>query len=68
MLYGKASLGYVVATHQQMAFDPLRPTVWTWYRPFPDGDVVEHRKALLDSRWEDWVAEVFAELVSGVPA
>ncbi len=62
VLYGKASLGYVVATHQQMAFDPLRPTVWTWYRPFPDGDAVEHRKALLDSRWEDWVAEVFAEL------
>lgn len=62
VLHGEESLGYVVATHQQMAFDPLRPTVWTWYRPFPDGDPAEHRKKLLDSRWEEWAEIVLDEL------
>lgn len=62
VLYGRPSLGYVVATHQQMAFDPLRPTVWTWYRPFADGNAAEHRQQLLESRWEDWVSTVFEEL------
>lgn len=67
VLYGARSLGYVVATHQEMAFDPLRPTVWTWYRPFPDGSPVEHRKALLEARWEDWAEQVLAELEPAHP-
>lgn len=62
VLQGSDSLGYVVATHQQMAFDPLRPTVWTWYRPFAHGDPVEDRKALLEARWEDWAETVLADL------
>lgn len=62
VLYDTPSLGYVVATHQQMAFDPLRPTVWTWYRPFADGDPAEHRRKLLESRWEDWAETVLADL------
>lgn len=62
VIYDTPSLGYVVATHQDMAFDPLRPTVWTWYRPFVDGDPAEHRRALLDSSWETWTETVFADL------
>jgi hypothetical protein len=62
VLYDTPSLGYVVATHQQMAFDPLRPTVWTWYRPFADGDPKAHREKLLEARWEDWAEIVLAEM------
>ncbi len=67
VLHGKPSLGYVVATHQQMAFDPLRPTVWTWYRPFADGNPVDHRKSLLEARWEDWAEVVLDELEEAHP-
>lgn len=67
VLQGSDSLGYVVATHQEMAFDPLRPTVWTWYRPFVKGDPATERKALLESRWEDWVETVFADLEPAHP-
>lgn len=62
VIYGTPSLGYVVATHQDMAFDPLRPTVWTWYRPFAEGDPADHRRALLEARWEDWAETVLADL------
>ena len=67
VFYGKPSLGYVVATHQAMAFDPLRPTVWTWYRPFADGDPSEHRKSLLEARWEDWAEIVLKEFEEAHP-
>ncbi len=67
VLQGSDSLGYVVATHQEMAFDPLRPTVWTWYRPFVKSDPVADRKALLESRWEDWVETVFSDLEPAHP-
>jgi monoamine oxidase len=48
VLYDSPSLGYVVATHQQL--DDFGPTVWTYYRPFADTDPVEARRrlALLD--------------------
>lgn len=32
VIYGSESLGYVVATHQQLRYAPA-PTVLTWYRP-----------------------------------
>jgi hypothetical protein len=62
VLYGSQALGYVVATHQEMAFDPLRPTVWTWYRPFVEGDPRVDRERLLEARWEDWAETVLADL------
>lgn len=67
VLYDSDSLGYVVATHQQMAFDPLRPTVWTWYRPFPDGDVAQHREALLKADWAAWADTVVRDLLPAHP-
>ena len=65
VIYDSPSLGYVVATHQDLAFDPLRPTVWTWYRPFVDESPSEVRERLLKARWEDW-AEIVLKDLEGV--
>lgn len=62
VIRGSESLGYVVATHQNLAQDPRRPTVWTWYRPFVDESPTEVRKKLLEARWEDWAETILAEL------
>ena len=54
------SLGYVVATHQA---DRARlDTVWTWYHALCDAPPAQARRALLDSRWEDWRDRVLADL------
>lgn len=63
VIYDSKSLGYVVATHQHLAVDPLRDTVWTWYRPFSGDDVDGNRKRLLDSTWQEWSDEVFSDLM-----
>lgn len=62
VLYEAASLGYVVATHQELSADPLRPTVWTWYRPLSEGDPAAQRETLLQARWPDWAETVLSEL------
>lgn len=62
VFYGTKSLGYVVATHQQMAYDPLRPTVWTWYRPFLDKEPALERQPLLDASWQSWSEMILSEL------
>ena len=62
VIYDSESLGYVVATHQDLATDPLRPTVWTWYRPFPDGYPAEVRESLLKAEWKTWADTVLNEL------
>lgn len=62
VLYGSESLGYVVATHQLLDTDPLVPTVWTWYRPFPYGDAGKTREDLLVTDWEFWKETVLKEL------
>ena len=62
VIYGSESLGYVVATHQNLALDQTGPTVWTWYRPFAEGDAVENRKRLLDATWEQWAETILSEL------
>ena len=45
VIYGGASLGYVVATHQTLRDDG--PTVWTYYQPFVDNNpaIARHRLA-----------------------
>ncbi|HNO13715.1 NAD(P)-binding protein [Accumulibacter sp.] len=61
VLYGGASLGYVVATHQQMR---LRPgaTVFTCYRAFDDMSPQRGREALRDTPREIWAEQILAEL------
>jgi len=62
VIHGSDSLGYVVATHQSLATDPNRSTVWTWYRPFPDEDPGEARTRLQNSSWTHWAEQVLGEL------
>ena len=62
VLFESPSLGYVVATHQDLATDPLRSTVWTWYRPFPEGSPQDIRKSLLEAEWSHWSETVLSEL------
>ncbi|MEW5851189.1 MAG: FAD-dependent oxidoreductase [Myxococcota bacterium] len=45
VIYDSPSLGYIVATHQRGP--DLGPTVWTWYLPVTDPDVIKARKWLL---------------------
>lgn len=60
VVYGGASLGYVVATHQTLEDDG--PTVWTYYQPMIDPDVslARSKLALADqsSAWDVMVAEL----------
>ncbi len=62
VIHGSESLGYVVATHQMLNTDPNKATVWTWYRPFPEGPALETRKELLETSWKTWADTVLDEL------
>jgi glycine/D-amino acid oxidase-like deaminating enzyme len=53
VIYGSASLGYVVATHQSVAMHRPR-SVWTWYYAIAEKSPAEARRMLLESRWEQW--------------
>jgi hypothetical protein len=48
VLYGGTGLGYVVATHQQLALRP-GPTIFTWYHALSGEPPATARKALLES-------------------
>ncbi len=63
VLYDSRSLGYVVATHQQLRVHDTGPTVATWYYPLADGDVVAERKRLLGTSYEDWRTIILADLL-----
>jgi hypothetical protein len=62
VVYGGASLGYVVATHQTLEDDG--ETIWTYYQPFPDNDpaLARYRLAAAEhaSAWDAVVAELSA--------
>ena len=62
VIYESPSLGYVVATHQNLTTDPNLGTVWTWYRPFPDEEPNLVRKRLLEGTWNSWADTVLGEL------
>ncbi|QSQ18338.1 FAD-dependent oxidoreductase [Myxococcus landrumensis] len=56
------SLGYVVATHQQLRQYERGPTVLTWYLPMSGGDVKAERQKALSANYEDWEALVMADM------
>ena len=66
VLYKSDSLGFVDAGHQRMG-PGSRRSVWTYFRPFPDGDPAANRAAMLARSWDDWKADVFADLGRAVP-
>ena len=60
VIYGGASLGYVVATHQTLEDDG--ETIWTYYQPFVDDnpELARYRLAAADqsSAWDAIAAEL----------
>ena len=60
------SLGYVVATHQNLRIAP-GPSVLTYYLPLtvPNPDVA--RTWMLERSWSDWVSLILADLVQAHP-
>jgi glycine/D-amino acid oxidase-like deaminating enzyme len=61
VLYDSASLGYVVATHQDLA-SRRGPTVLTYYEPLSGEPPAAGRERLLKATREQWVERVLAEL------
>lgn len=59
VLHESASLGYVVATHQQLRYAP-GPTVITWYLALHE-ESASRRRRLLQGR-EAWAEEALADL------
>ncbi|MBC8088992.1 MAG: twin-arginine translocation pathway signal protein, partial [Phycisphaerae bacterium] len=61
VIYGSQSLGYVVATHQQLG-QPGPASVWTWYHAVVDRASVDGRKWLRDTEWTWWRDHILADL------
>lgn len=61
VLYDSNSLGYVVATHQQLALHQEQ-TVFTWYNALSDGSPDAERRRLLKTPWATWAEQILAEL------
>ncbi|MDB5805564.1 MAG: twin-arginine translocation pathway signal [Betaproteobacteria bacterium] len=61
VLYDSPALGYVVATHQNIAIGP-GPTVLTYYWPIDNEPVPAARKRLYDTDWKVWADAIIAEL------
>jgi glycine/D-amino acid oxidase-like deaminating enzyme len=53
VIYGSPSLGYVVATHQNLQLHQQK-TVWTWYYAVSESEPAAARQMLLDQPWEYW--------------
>lgn len=55
------SLGYVVATHQNLASHP-EATVITYYQPLDDLTPAESRQAALERSYASWCTQILGEL------
>ncbi len=66
VLYHSRSLGYVVATHQNLR-RAAGPSVLTYYLPFTDRDPNLARRELLATPWRDWTARILADLSQAHP-
>ena len=67
VFHDSRSLGYVVATHQQLRAHEEGPTVLTWYLPLAGGDVKRERERVLAHGYGDWEQLVMADLTSAHP-
>ena len=66
VLYDSPSLGYVVATHQDLRTAP-GPSVLTWYLPLAAPNPDAARNWMLDQEWRDWASLILADLVQAHP-
>lgn len=60
--YNRPSLGYVVATHQQLIASPNMPTVLAYYQPLCDTPATEARTQAFSRSYADYQAIVLTEL------
>jgi hypothetical protein len=61
VLYASRSLGYVVATHQNLDPVPQR-TVLTYYQPLDDNEPAAARQKAMARSYEDWCESILADL------
>ncbi len=66
VLYDSPSLGYVVATHQNLRMTTGR-SVLTYYLPFAVPNPAVARAWMLEQGWRDWVSLVLADLGQAHP-
>ncbi len=66
VIYHSRSLGYVVATHQDLRTAP-GASVLTYYLPLVDPDPPAARLAMQQRSWSDWVAMTLADLAGAHP-
>lgn len=60
--YTSKSLGYVVATHQDITTRRNKPTVITYYYPLSDGDPQDQRRLLMERSKNDWSKMILSDL------
>lgn len=66
VIYDSDSLGYVVATHQNLGESGPR-SVWTWYHAVVDRSSADGRKMLVDKPWEFWRDYILDDLAKAHP-
>jgi len=66
VIYDSPSLGYVIATHQNITQYQPR-TVWTWYMALADGAAADQRRILLSSDWNYWKERILTDLERAHP-
>ena len=66
VLYDSPSLGYVVATHQDLRTAP-GPSVLTWYLPLAVPNPDAARAWMLGRDWRDWASLILADLARAHP-
>ena len=66
VLFDSPSLGYVVATHQNLRTAP-GPSVLTWYLPLAVPNPDAARAWMLEREWRDWASLILADLVQAHP-
>jgi hypothetical protein len=66
VIYGSPSLGYVIATHQNL--NRHQPeTVWTWYMALAAGRAADQRRLLLGGGYGYWKEIVLTDLERAHP-
>ncbi|MEM7583944.1 MAG: FAD-dependent oxidoreductase [Acidobacteriota bacterium] len=66
VIYHSRSLGYVVATHQNLEIARQR-SVLTYYLPLTDTDPSAARQSMLERSWEEWASAILADLALAHP-
>ncbi|MBI5280921.1 MAG: FAD-dependent oxidoreductase [Candidatus Solibacter usitatus] len=66
VIYNSPSLGYVIATHQNLNTRQDK-TVWTYYWALADGRAADQRRILLGGDWNWWKEKILTDLERAHP-